>query len=36
MPVNNHIEIEASERVAVHGNEVILGNHHIILNWATS
>jgi hypothetical protein len=34
--VNDHIEIEAPEGVAVHGNEVILGNHRIILNWAAT
>jgi hypothetical protein len=34
--VNDHIEIEAPEGVAAHGNEVILGNHHIILNWSTT
>jgi hypothetical protein len=33
--VNNHVEIEAPEGVAVHGNEIILGEHRIILNWAT-
>jgi len=34
--VNDHLEIEAPEGVAAHGNEVILGNHRIILNWSTT
>jgi hypothetical protein len=34
--IDNHIELEAPEGVAVRGNEVILGNHRIILRWANA
>ena len=30
---NDHVEIEAPDGVAVHGNEVILGNQRIIIHW---
>jgi len=31
---DDHVEIEAPDGVAVHGNEVILGNQRIIIHWA--
>jgi len=34
--VDDHIEIEAPDGVAVHGNEIILGNQRIKINWACS
>jgi hypothetical protein len=34
--IDDHIEIQAPEGVAVRGNEVILGNHRIILRWANA
>lgn len=34
--IDDHIEIEAPEGVAVRGNEVILGDHRIILRWANA
>jgi len=34
--IDDHIEIDAPEGVAVRGNEVILGNHRIILRWASA
>ncbi|MGH7596633.1 MAG: hypothetical protein ACREOI_09785 [bacterium] len=34
--IDDHIVIEAPEGVAVQGNEVILGNHRIILRWANA
>jgi hypothetical protein len=32
--VDDHIELEAPEGIAVFGNEVIVGNHRIVLRWA--
>jgi len=32
--VNDHIQIEAPDGVAVRGNEVILGNQRIVIHWA--
>jgi len=34
--IDDHIEINAPEGVAVRGNEVILGNHRIILRLANA
>lgn len=31
---NDHVEIDAPDGVAVHGNEVILGKQRIIIHWA--
>ena len=31
---NDHVEIEAPDGVAVHGNEVIFSNQRIIIHWA--
>ena len=34
--IDNHIEIDAPEGVAVRGNEFIRGNQRIILRWANA
>lgn len=34
--VDDHVEIEAPDGVAVRGNEVILGKQRIIIHWAYS
>jgi len=34
--VDDHVEIEAPDGVAVRGNEVILGKQRIKINWACS
>lgn len=34
--VDDHIEIEAPDGVAVQGNEIILGKQRIKINWACS
>ena len=34
--VEDRLELKAPEGVAVHGNEVIIGNHHIIVRWSTA
>ncbi|MDZ7291515.1 MAG: hypothetical protein ONB44_19390 [candidate division KSB1 bacterium] len=34
--VDDHLEIDAPEGIAVRGNEVIVGSHRIILRWSNA